>query len=460
MVTFHNRSTELALLSSWFETSNSSIAVVWGRRRVGKTALVQQFAGTRRAVFHTAVGTDRSIELQRLGEEVARVSGRPSPDFRDWRDACRSLGDLATDEPLLVVIDEYPSLRDSDPTIDAEIRAAFDALRSKSKVKLILCGSAVRTMHAIQQERSPLYGRFDLSLLVEPMKPHEASLFLRGLDAEDKARVWGLVGGMPLYLTWWDASASLGQNLTTLAGRSGAPLLSEGELVLATDGLAEGLARQILMAIANGRTRVNEISQSVTTVGERSIVKGLDDLERLRLIERVVPVTDDRTAPSGRTSYRIADNFLAFWLTFLAPARGQIERGLGVAALKVVRSGLDDWMGIRWEDAVRTHVIRLINEERIDLPGKDVAAVGSWWNRKKTPVELDIVVLDLSGAAVLIGEAKWARSIDGPKHLRELQAKASELPNLHPDAKFLLAARNAVTQPRDALVVTAADVFG
>lgn len=244
------------------------------------------------------------------------------------------------------MLDEFPELVASSPELEGVLRAFWDRQRQRTQLRILLCGSAVRTMMAIQEERAPLYGRVDLSLRLDPFAPHEAARMLRRVKPAVRALIWGLVGGVPLYLEWWDQSATPRKNLERLVCSPGGRLLTEGDLVLATEGGSGDLARQILHAIAAGRSRYNEIEQAVGTSPARVI----DNLIELRLVERIAPVTDQGKR-SRRKSYRIADNFLAFWLGVVSRYRTEIDRGLGKNILRVLMSDLDDFMGPRWEEA-------------------------------------------------------------------------------------------------------------
>ncbi|HEX8689788.1 MAG TPA: DUF234 domain-containing protein [Solirubrobacterales bacterium] len=359
---------------------------------------------------------------------------------------------VATERPLLLVLDELPALTETSPELPSLIRAAWDRFRSRTKLKLLLCGSAVRTMEAMQEERAPLYGRLDLALLLHPFHPHEAAQMLPGLRPARRALVWGLVGGMPLYLQWWDQNASTRANLARLACTPGGQLLTEGQLVLATEGEGGELARQVLYAIAAGRTKFNEIEQVVRADPGRT----LDRLVALRLVERVVPVTEDPRR-TRRRIYRIADNFLAFWLGVLDRYRPEIERGLGESILPVLLDSLDDHMGGPWEEAFRDHLRRLASSGEL---GSDIVAIGPFWTSASDPTEIDAVALaGRKREAVLLGEAKWAKRVSAPQLRAELERKAGAMPRVAREARYAIGARERVDDATEVLAITADDIF-
>jgi len=307
-------------------------------------------------------------------------------------------------------------------------------------------------MAAIQEERAPLYGRFELSLRLDPFEPHEAAKMLPKLRPSERALVWGLMGGVPLYLGWWNQAATIKKNLERLVCTPGGQLLTEGDFVLATEGGSGDLTRQVLYAIAAGRTKYNEIEQAVGTSPSRVI----DNLIELRLLERIAPVTEGAKR-TRRSSYRIADNFLTFWLGVVSKYRAEIDRGIGQTILPTLISDLDDHMGPSWEEAFRHHLRRLAAQGEL---GKGVVAVGPFWSHGRDSVEIDAVVLaGRSRKAIMVGEAKWTKTLNGERIRRSLEDKARHLPVAADELVYAVCAREKVTPSGGLRTFTARHIF-
>lgn len=444
------------MLAEWWGSPDPRPALVWGRRRVGKTALLQHFAQRHRFVFHTGARRAGAGELAEFSRQVSLavpdarrdLAARP---YHSWDEALDSLDRYAESAPLLLVIDEFPELAAAVPDIAGILRAFLDRAQGRSGLRILLCGSAVRTMQAIQEYRSPLYGRFDLAMQLHPFRAHEAAEMLPALAPTDRAVVYGLVGGMPLYLSWWNQETSIRDNVLRLACTPAGRLLAEGDLVLATEADQGEHMAAVLRAIASGRTRHNEIADEAGIDPSRT----LRDLTTLRLIERLQPVTESKR--SRRRIYRIADNFLAFFLGVLAPFRGEIDRGLGRTVINAVMSGIDDHMGSAWEEAFRDHLRLRAVTGRLDRD--DVVAIGPWW--RDGVGEIDAVGLAGRGRVpFLVGESKWSTRVNAARVKATLTAKSAELAPDPGALRYVVCGRELVERADpETTIITAADIF-
>jgi AAA+ ATPase superfamily predicted ATPase len=432
---------------------------------VGKSHLLAHWATGKRAVYHVARNRALDQELAALSTAAAPAVALTDRDlvsrpFRDWDEAFEVFQRTAADAPLVVIIDEFPELVQSDPRIESALRSIWEGM-GDHPVRLILCGSAVRTMEALQEERAPLYGRATLRLQVRPFLPNEAALMLPGLAPAERAKAWGVCGGIPFYLDLWDQSSSFRENLARLVASEHGLLLNEGQLILATEDFAGGrrerIPEQVLRAIAAGRTRFGEIKDALGIDPTRALAALAD----LGLVQRVLPV--GRNADPRRAYYRVADNFLAFWLAVAEPRRAGIIQGLGDSVVSVMERQFDNFMGDRWEDAVRAHLVRTVADDPRVAP---VTEVGRFWHQYGSDAaEIDVAMLSEPGGRLsLAAEAKWARQEEGGRILHTLTRKAHASNLVGPDDPepvYVIAAREAVTGdlPADVLRVTAADVF-
>ncbi|GIH77375.1 ATP-binding protein [Planobispora longispora] len=456
---FVGRAAELEALEHWWESPFPDPALIWGRRRVGKTTLVEHFAVGRRTVFHTATRRPVADELAELSNRVAATVTIPGRDLRArpyerWEDLLDGLAGAARDEPLLLVLDEFPELIALSPALPGTLRAFLDRSRGKTLLRILICGSSVRTMEAVQGDRQPLHGRIGLALPLRPFRPHEVAAMLPDLRPAERALAYGVVGGTPQYLDWWDQDTSVIENLRRLACRPGSPLLAEGDRIVACEADPGSLPAGVLFAIASGRTKHQEITDAVNAEPSRT----LDRLVQTRLVERQVPVTEDPRR-SRKRIYRIADNFLSFYLDVLERHRAEIERGLGYSVVGEIVSALDDRMGAVYEDAFREHLRRLAAAGRL---APSVVAVGPWW-RADGQGQIDAVVVgrrDGAETPVMVGECTWARKVDAARFCRMLASAAAELPAVPDDLAYAVCARDSIVNATPGiLTLTAADVF-
>jgi hypothetical protein len=418
-----DRERELAALTEAAKRHGGQLAIVWGRRRVGKTYLLEAFSRGRRSLYYTATAQSAPVELAAFTDAVREQLGSeglpPGYAFPDWDAALLYVTERAGSEQLLVVLDEFPYLTGSTPGLESVVQRWWDRSGRRSRVMLVLCGSAVAVMQGLAAAAAPLHQRATLSLHVRPLDYRAAGQFVERLKPAERIVAYAVCGGTPLYLEQWDDGADIRTNLVRLFGSPAAPMVDAAELVLSGE-LPEGKGHfRILTAVAIGKTRPGEIADYARVAVERPLKR----LTTLGILERRVPALDDPDK-TKRAIYRIADPYFAFWFRFIGSHRADIARGLGAALVeRRILPGLDDYLGPVFEDLAREHarILAAAGELKADR-------VEGWWS---TDGRFEIDLVGLSGRQVsFVGEAKWSQRAIRREVLTRLDLHATGLPGV------------------------------
>jgi len=413
------------------QRGKAQLAILWGRRRVGKTFLLAHFAAGKRAMFFAATQQAEAVELRRLHESIARDLGTTSVEligggFTNWEAALRFLAASAREEPLLVILDEVPYLARSTPGFASVVQSTWDHLTRGTRLMLVLTGSSVGTIESMLGAGGALRGRPTLSIRMDPIDLLGARAFLSGLPARQLMEAYAACGGYPLHLKSWDARVSTQTNLLRLAGTAGGILVEDAEGILNEELPDVGGYPRILAAIGRGRTRLSQIANEA----DQRIEHPLSILQRAGFVRRSVPVGAPRRA---RPLYELNDTYLAFWFTVLYADLAHVAGGQGRAVLARRKSEWERHLGWVFEEQARAHAARLVGAG--ELP-KDLV-VGKWWASTGPPCEIDILGLRGSRAA-LLGEARWQARPLGMRDLRALQQKAARAPSPIDDPVYAL----------------------
>jgi uncharacterized protein len=434
------RDAELAELEdAWREAQagQAQLAVLWGRRRVGKTFLLSHVVAGKRAVFFGATQQSEAVELGRLADAVRRDLGADAMDlaaggFSNWEAALRYLAALGSQEPLIVVVDEAPYLASSTKGFASIVQVVWDHLRPGTQLMLVLTGSSVGTIESMLGPGGALRGRPTLAKRLDPLDAVRARIFLPRLRASSFLEAYAACGGYPLHLRRWDADIGTEANLLRLAGTPGGLLFEDALGILREELPDVGGYPRILAAIGRGRTRASEIADEAA----QRIEHPLDVLVRSGFVRRSVPLGAPRRA---RPIYEIGDPYLAFWFGVLYSDADQIEAGQGRAVLKRRREQWQKHVGWVFEELARDHARRLVAAD--ELPSDIV--IGRWWSTSGQPVEVDVLGVR-GGRSVLIGEARWQARPLGSRDVARLVAKVATVPRPVADPLVVLWGRGGL----------------
>jgi uncharacterized protein len=409
-----DRESEKHALRQLAEQPGPALGLLFGRRRLGKTFLLDRTWPDARVFYYLAADTTPGMNRLDLLRDLAEWSGREleATDYPSWRTVFRLFVELARGEPLIAVLDEFQYLLGGEDDVASQLVAVWDREVRDASLTLVLCGSEVSTMSRLREADQPLYGRFDWSHRLRAFDYFDASRMVSERQAREAAVVYGVFGGTPQYLD----SIRTGETLTDAACRTmlepGGPVRVQLENIIEQEkGIRKPAEyRAVLAAVARGRTEKNEIATAAALEGKEDVIRHIQD--RLRDLGLVWSERNFGAPPNAPLRYRISDNAVRFWYRFVDPNRSHIELG---EALEVwttkVEPQLDTYMGKIFEGISREGFVR--KHEMWNLPG--ATQWGRWegQDRNRHPIEIDVVA-KLADGSMLTGEVKWSSQPVGP----------------------------------------------
>lgn len=464
---FVNRERELAALHHFWGSGRAECIPVTGRRRVGKTALLERFAADKRVVYYRCALQPTAEQLPALGAEL--ISPMDDPILRvqppaTWPAVFATIERLAAVGRLLLVLDEIPYWVARDESLPSVLQNWWDARGRRLDLMLILCGSATQMMEQLLTGPAPLAGCTTGRLAVQPFDFRAAADLVGYDDPIDALTTYGILGGVPLYLSFFRPDRSIRENILLAIASPWARLYVEPQAVFAAhhETYDADLALRILRAIARGNHRWSAIAEASGISGS-SLHRPMDRLiGDLGLVRRILPVTEVRESRAYYTQYHLTDNFFRFWFRFIEPNQGHLEFGDFDRVVDSIMAQLPEFLGPAFEIMCRDWV-RLASAAGA-LPTR-VGRVGTWWNPDH---EIDVVGLDEQARVALVGECKWREQPfawdDLERFLGHTQALGARL---RPDALHLLFSKSGFADrvarwatQTGAWLLTPADLLG
>lgn len=417
-MTFYDRKNELDALETAFTSPDHAFYVVYGRRRVGKTELLKEFCTDRSHIYFLASQEAEHRQREKFVEQVANSFDERIPRIDGWDEAFEYLGEKLTAEQRVVVIDEFPYLIAENDSIPSYIQGFVDEQLQHTDSMLVICGSSVSTMESeVLGHESPLYGRRTGQIDLQPFSFGQARAAI-SYGITGAIRSYSVTGGTPMYLTLFDYTQSLAENIQTQILSPTAVLYNEPEFLLRTELRNPARYMSILEAVALGQTTPNEIS-GATGIDSGPLSKYLQTLRRLRLLDREVPVTASGQK-SKRSRYRVADEFLRFWFRYVEPNRSSIEEAPDIVFDGTIEPNLPTHVATTFEDICQEAVWEAVRRGEFD----PYSEIGRWWYGED---EVDIVGLAPDDDRILLAECKWTTDPVGHTLVTSLQAKAENV---------------------------------
>ena len=418
---FIGRKAELKQLNEQYNSSRFEFAVIYGRRRIGKTSLIQEFIKDKKALFFTGLETTQKQNLVNLSQVILQNS-LDDITFNSFQAALENVFEKAKKERIIFVIDEYPYLANTYPAISSILQLLIDKNKEDSKLFLILCGSSLSFMkEQVLGYQSPLYGRRTSQYKIKPFSFFETCDYFNSFSYEEKAFIYGLTSGIPLYISLFRENKSLKQNIIDIFLSSNGYLFEEPTNLIKQECRDPSTYNSIIQAIATGATKLSEISNQV------GIETGLCTTYIKKLISLGIIIKDYPIyKPSKKqTIYLLEDHMFQFWYKFILPNISLINIGMGEKVYEKIEPHFYEFMGYIFEDICKQYLWLLNIREELPL---FFLKLGRWWGndpRIKAEAEIDILAYNDENQ-ILLGECKW-RNEEIDKKVLEKAIFRSEL---------------------------------
>lgn len=401
---FFGRENELNTLNRLYNSNKFEFAVIYGRRRVGKTALINEFTKDKDTIFFTGVETNQKQNLENFSRCIMEYNiGVPvDTSFPSFQAALEYVFELAKTKRIVLVIDEYPYVARASKSLASTLQLLIDKNKNDSKLLLILCGSSMSYMEDhVLAYKAPLYGRRTAQLKIRPFDFFEVCNYFTKLSSIDKALAYGIVGGTPQYLMQLDENLSIEENIKNTHLNPASSIFEEPNNLLKQEVREPAIYNAVITAIATGSSKMNEISNKIDE--ETSVCAiYIKNLITLGIVKKESPYGEKS---SRKTIYSIEDNMFRFWYRFVPENTSLISRGATDLVYRRIAPEISSYMGSVFEDICKQYLWRLLLERRCEV---DFSDIGRWWGtnpKTKSQEEIDIMGTDKDAA--LFGECKW-----------------------------------------------------
>lgn len=441
---FIGREKELAELDELYSQNRFQLFVLYGRRRVGKTTLLNEFCKNKDTVFYSAEQSNDKLNLEKFSALVFSFYGENNLEpFSSWTNALSYIDERQKGKRLVLVIDEFPYLVRKNRALLSELQHLIDHKLMKGNLFVILCGSYMGFMEKeVLGVKSPLFGRRTAQLHMKPFDYRTSSEFLDGFSDEEKLELYGAFGGTPLYLQQINAEESFEENIKRAYLKVTSYLYEEALLLLRQEVQEPGVYSAIIEAIAGGYTKANEIS---TKIGEDSAkcLKYIKTLCELGIVHKETPFGEKEA--SRKTIYGISDFMFRFWYRYVFANRTLIETGAYQAVwARRIEPDYNGYMGLVFEKVCADYLCT--RNAAGELPIL-FTSIGRWWGTNPAThgqEEIDLVANDRKD--YIFGECKWKNEKLDISVLRELKEKADLFSKNRESTYYYLFSKSGFTE--------------
>lgn len=404
---FIGRQNELKLLNQLYESNSFECLILYGRRRIGKTFLLDEFAKKTNSLYFQAQESTDQYNLSLFSQKVLSKFPGPSylKEFSNWHDCFQYLYENLQKEPCVLMIDEFPYLAYQNSSTLSLWQEFIDHSLRKTKTLLILCGSSISFMESeVLGYQSPLFGRRTAQLKLEELTFFDAQPFYSNFCYEDQIKLYCTLGGTPYYLSMIKSDESADDNIKRLFFSNYGYMYNEMGMLLKQELREPAVYNRVIQAIACGKTKMNEICDYVNESSSK-VSKYLSNLIQLQIIEKHLPFGESE-GKSRKGVYQLYDLGFRFYYRFVFQKQASINTGLGDNVYdQDVKPFLSDYLGYGFEKICIQYLVK--ENLKGNLPIQ-FARIGNWWgNNPKEKKEEEIDIMADDNMNLIIGECKY-----------------------------------------------------
>ncbi|MDR2337932.1 MAG: ATP-binding protein [Deltaproteobacteria bacterium] len=426
MKKFTNRTEELKTLEEEFAKNTSTLTILYGRRRIGKTELIAEFLRrhNNNAFYFQAIEENEYNNLEMFRTQIADWTQNQllAETKKGWEETIKNFVSYKPNEKKILVIDEFTYISASNPAFPSIFQRIWDLILSKSNVMVILCGSLVNMMYSqTLAYNSPLYGRRTSQIKLKQIPFAYYNEFFPKLSFRDRVIFYSVTGGVPKYIETFTDIKNIWDGITERILNKQSYLFEEPQFLLSREVSDVGSYFSIIRAIALGNRKLSDIA---SVIGKKAtdITKYLKILIDLDLVEREVPITEAFPEKSKKGLYRLTDNFISFWFKYIYMYLANLNKGENDFVLSQIKKSLiQNHTAYVYEDICRERMWELNKQEKFGFRFNEL---GRFWDAN---TEIDIVGIESITGQIILAECKFSEKAKSAKVLSELKEKAAQV---------------------------------
>lgn len=406
MEKFVDRINELEFLNKEYNKKESSLVILYGRRRIGKTSLIKEFGKNKDMIYFLAT-EEAEIQNRNMFKNVVADNLKNALlshiVVQNWDEIFRMIVQDNIDSKKVIVIDEFQYLGKVNSSFPSIFQRIWDEILMDKNVMVILCGSLINMMESqTLNYNSPLYGRRTGQIKLKQIPFENYKEFFDGKITEKQLiEKYAVTGGVPKYIEHFNNKNDIYDEIQQSIMNKQSYLYDEPTFLLQNEVSEVGSYFSIIKSIAAGNRKLGNISSNLS-VSPTNLSKYLQTLINLDIIEREVPITEHNPEKSKKGQYKIKDNFIAFWFQFIYPNKAFLEMGEDAVVIdKIKKSFIDNHVAFIYEEICKEKMWNLNINGKLNM---SFSKLGRWWNSKQ---EIDFLGIDVNSNDVIFGECKY-----------------------------------------------------